>query len=213
MRRLALALLGAAALTAPATPAELRAASEADPPVVPTEQPEEAAPDVTSQAAERLGLHVDQGVPIDISADELEAVRDADGAERVIFRGNVRVVQGSLQMRAARIEAVYPKGGGGRPGRIEATHNVRIEQAGAEAECARAVFEEALGRITCWDESGEATLRRDGDTLRGERIEFDLRNGVLKVHGRARVRIQPRKPDAERDEPPPAVESQGNTQG
>ena len=197
MRRFALALLGAAALAAPAA----------------AEPPQAAAPDVSSQAAKRLGLRVDEGVPIDISADELEAVRDADGAERVIFRGNVRVVQGSLQMRAERIEAVYVKGGGGRPARIEATHQVRIEQDGAQAECARAVFEEALGRITCSDESGQATLRRDGDTLRGERIEFDLRSGVLKVHGRARVRIQPRKPDAQRGEPPPALETEGNTQG
>jgi lipopolysaccharide export system protein LptA len=210
VRRFVLALAGAAALAAPAA---VRAAPETDPPVVPAEPVEEAGPDVRKQAAERLGLRVDEGVPIDISADELEAVRDADGAERVIFRGNVRVVQGSLHMRAERIEVVYRKGGGGRPGRIEATRKVRIEQDGAEAECARAVFEEALGRITCSDESGQATLRRDGDTLRGERIEFDLRKGVLKVHGRARVRIQPREPDAERDEPPPVAESQGNTQG
>ncbi len=198
MRRFAFALLGAATLAAPVAPL---AASD------------EAAPNATNHAVERLGLRVDEGVPIDISADELEAVRDADGAERVIFRGNVRVVQGSLQMRAERIEAVYRKGGGGRPERIEATQKVRIEQDGAEAECARAVFEEALGRITCSDESGQATLRRAGDTLRGERIEFDLRNGVLKVHGRARVRIQPRRPDAERAEPAPAPESQADTQG
>ena len=192
----------------------------ADAPAVPAA--EEVAPpaaDIKNRAAERLGLRVDEGVPIDISADELEALRDPDGAERVIFSGNVRVTQGSLHMRADRIEAVYSKGASGRPGRIEATRNVRIEQDGAEAECARAVFEEAAGKITCSDKNGQATLRRDGDTVRGDRIEFDLRNGVLKVRGRARVRIKARDPKADPEpEPrldgePPAADSQGNTEG
>lgn len=175
---------------------------------------EEGAPapevDVETRAAERLGLRVDEGVPIDISADELEALRDPDGGERVIFRGNVRVDQGSLHMRAERIEAVYHKGAAGRPARIEATRNVRIEQDGAQAECTRAVFEEAASRITCTDEAGGATLRRDGDTVRGQRIEFDLRKGVLKVRGRARVRIKPRERDPEPQESAgedPAVEA------
>lgn len=211
MRRPVPALVAAVALI-------FAAAARADAPtaaVVPV--PEEAAepapePDIKNRAAERLGLRVDEGVPIDIAADELEAIRDADGAERVIFRGNVRVVQGSLKMRADRIEAVYRKGAGGRPGRIEATQNVRIEQDGAEAECAHAVFEESVGKITCSDDSGQATLRRDGDTVRGDRIEFDLRNGVLKVRGRARVRIKPRPREEAEEEPAPA-ETPEETQG
>lgn len=182
--------------------------TRADSPPVPVPaEPAEAG--MADRAADRLGLRVDEGLPIDIAADELEAIRDPDGVERVVFRGNVRVEQGTLRLRADRIEAVYKKGSGGRPGRIEATQNVRIEQEGAEAECARAVFEETAGRITCSDDRGQATLRRDGDTVRGNRIEFDLRKGVLKVRGRARVRIKPREAEAEAPEPVPAGETGG----
>ncbi len=182
--------------------------------------PPEIESDAGEQAARRLGLRVDDGQPIDISSDELEALRDADGAERVIFRGNVRVVQGTLQITADRLEAVYPRGAGGRPGRIEATQNVRIVQEGAQAECREAVFEERVGRIVCSAPGGNATLRRGGDVVRGDRIEFDLRKGVLKVRGRARVRIQPRKRDVEPlpSAPPapdlaPEAESAGETAG
>jgi lipopolysaccharide export system protein LptA len=178
-------------------------------------RPEETAPapDVKERAAERLGLRVDEGVPIDISSDELEAIRDPEGAERVIFRGNVRVVQGTLNMRADRIEAVYRKDSSGRPGRIEATRNVRIEQDGATAECARAVFDESAGEITCTHPDGQATLRRDGDVVRGERIVFDLRNGVLKVRGRARVHIKPRERDKDAHDMQKAPKSAGEAGG
>ena len=176
-------------------------APKTETPAVPA--PEEVeAPSSGVKAAERLGLRVAEGEPIDISADELEALRGADGAERVIFRGNVQVKQGTLTIRAARLEAVYPKGAGGRPERIEASDSVRIRQEGAEALCTRAVFDEGAGRIVCTDDSGEATLERDGDVVRGERIEFDLRKGVLRVRGRARVRIRAR---------PQAPESPGDT--
>ena len=104
---------------------------------------------------------------------------------------------GGIKITADRLEAVYPRGSGGRPGRIEATQNVRIVQEGAQAECREAVFEERVGRIVCSAPGGNATLRRGGDVVRGDRIEFDLRKGVLKVRGRARVRIQPRKRDVE----------------
>ena len=186
---LALGLLAASAVRADEAPAP---APEMAAPVVPA--PKEVEESSSGQkAAQRLGLRVAEGEPIDISADELEAVRDPDGTERVIFRGNVRVVQGTLTVRAERLEAVYPKGGGGRPERIEATDSVQIRQEGAEALCRQAIFEERAGRIVCTDDSGEATLKREGDVVRGDRIEFDLRKGVLRVRGRARVRIQPRR--------------------
>ncbi|MBW2414044.1 MAG: hypothetical protein JRG76_05985 [Deltaproteobacteria bacterium] len=165
--------------------------------------PEEVEQETSNEtaAAARLGLQVSEGEPIDISSDELEALRDADGGERVIFRGNVVVRQGTLSIRAARLEAIYPKGAGGRPERIEASQSVRIRQEGAEARCKRAVFEERAGRIVCTDDSGEATLERAGDVVRGERIEFDLRKGILRVRGRARVRILPRPKDPEAKSP------------
>lgn len=198
--------LAAVLLIASGMPGAVRADT---PPVeavpTPPEIEELTEPDAGEQAAQRLGLRVDEGQPIDISADELEALRDADGAERVIFTGNVRVVQGSLRITADRLEAVYPRGAGGRPGRIEATQNVRIAQDGAEARCNDAVFEERVGRITCSAPDGAATLRRGGDVVRGDRIEFDLRKGVLKVRGRARVSIQPRKPEGEETPSTPVV--------
>ena len=189
-RLLAVLALGLAATAASAASADEAPAPEA--PGVPAPQEVDASSS-GQQAAKRLGLHVAEGEPIDISADELEAVRDPDGTERVIFRGNVRVAQGTLTIRAARLEAVYPKGGGGRPERIEVTDSVRIRQEGAEALCKQAIFEERAGRIVCTDDTGEATLKRAGDVVRGNRIEFDLRKGVLRVRGRARVRIQPRR--------------------
>ena len=52
-------------------------------------------------AAERLGLSMSSGQPIEIRADELEALPDESGRDRVIFQRNVRVSQADMVLHCS----------------------------------------------------------------------------------------------------------------
>ena len=57
--------------------------------------------------AERMGLAFSKGAPMTIDSDELEVVRDDSGRERVVFRDNVRVVQGDLYLDCDWLQATF----------------------------------------------------------------------------------------------------------
>jgi lipopolysaccharide transport protein LptA len=138
-------------------------------------------------AADRFGLKVATGAPIDISASEL-LVADGQPSDRVVFRGGVQVRQADMSLRCDWLEAVYPGGGRGRPERIHARGSVEITQADVQARCTEAVYESERCRLLCTHEEGDAQLQRGEHLVRGERIEFDVCKGILTVRG-ARVHI------------------------
>jgi len=156
-----------------------------------------AAEPEPGSAAKRLGLVMDSGAPIEIRADELEALPDASGRDRVIFQQNVRVSQGDMVLHCNWLEALYPRRPagsatpvGGQPERITARGAVRIVQAGNEAHCSEAVFDNQACSAECTASDGRATLRRGSDVIEADRIFFDLCQGVLKARGNVRIQAQ-----------------------
>ncbi len=135
-------------------------------------------------AATRFGFEFEEGVPMKIDADELEARRDEKtGRERVEFTGNVRVEQGDLRIQCNWLEAIYPKGGGGKPSRITARGAVRIKQLNNEAQCTEAILNNDRCTARCISDDGPAVLKRGEEVVKGEQILMDMCKGVLKVKG------------------------------
>jgi lipopolysaccharide export system protein LptA len=138
--------------------------------------------------ADRFGLSVARNAPLTIEAVELEAMRDDQGRERVVFRRQVRVEQGGLRLGCDWLEAIYPDGAGGRPDRITARGAVRIAQADTAVDCTEVVFQNAACTATCTSDKGPAVLRRGENVIEGDEILFDICTGMLKVrNGRVRV--------------------------
>jgi hypothetical protein len=153
--------------------------------------PPAATPPV-SRAAERFGLSIDDGKPMSIQAQELEAMRDPAGAEQVVFQKAVEVVQGDLRIDCAWLEARYGADRSGGPERITARGEVRIRQPGVEVLCEEALFERVQKRARCLGGAAGASLRRGDDVVVGREIEFDLERSVFRVRGGATVTIEPR---------------------
>jgi lipopolysaccharide transport protein LptA len=131
----------------------------------------------------------DPGGPISIRSDELEAF-DRVGEKKFVFTGKVRAVQDALVIHSDRLEAFYPQGAS-QPDRLVATGRVVLEQQGREARCEKAVYFRADERIEC---TGNAELLQDCDRVRGDLITFYLRTDVLKVTGKADVKLRPDDP-------------------
>jgi lipopolysaccharide export system protein LptA len=155
-----------------------------------------------SSAVDRLGLAVKSGEPLQIRADTLEALPDSSGRDRVVFEQNVSVSQGDMELRCDWLEALYPprpEGSsspvGGQPERITARGHVRILQAGNEAHCSEAIFDNQTCSAECTARDGRATLRRGSDVIEADRIQFDLCKGVLKALGDVVIRTQGTRPE------------------
>jgi lipopolysaccharide transport protein LptA len=175
-------------------------ATGAEPATATAEQPAQAqGPAAAQKSAARLGLTIDSRAPMDIEADELEAVRGEAAGERVVFRKNVRVKQEDLRISCDWLEAVYPKQAGGRPDRIRAKGNVHMRQADTEVVCEEAEFGKDQCQLECMGGSKLAVLKRGDDIVRGTQIDFDLCSGTLRVKG-ARLQIRPKPAQAAKPE-------------
>jgi lipopolysaccharide export system protein LptA len=126
--------------------------------------------------------------PLAIESEELEVLQK-DGWRRLVFKKNVRVRQGKMQLSSALLEAIYPEGGS-QPDRLVAKGNVRLAQGDQKARCDRLDYNRLRERLVCrgnaWFEDGE-------NRLSGEIIEVDLRDEKVTVKGGATVLIQPEK--------------------
>jgi lipopolysaccharide transport protein LptA len=139
---------------------------------------------------ERLGVQLQSGTPMKITADELEAVRDESGAERIIFTQNVHVEQGELEVFCDWLEAMYPETAGGQADKITARGSVRILQMGREASCTEAIFDNVKETAQCTTEGGKSRLRRGEDTILADRIYFDLKTGKFRASGGVEVLVR-----------------------
>ncbi len=139
---------------------------------------------------ERLGVQLESGAPMTITADELEAVRDESGGERIIFTQNVHVEQGELEVFCDWLEALYPETAGGQADKITARGSVRILQSGREAICTEAIFDNVRQTAECTTERGKSRLRRGEDTILADRIFFDLRTGKFRASGGVEVQVR-----------------------
>lgn len=123
--------------------------------------------------------------PISIKSEELEVV-PVDGGRRLVFSRNVVVIQGDIELRADRLEAIYPEGAS-RPETLIAEGHVVVEQGDRHARCEKATYERKLRTIVC---SGKAEVVQGCDLVRGREIEFDLERERVRVTGAASVLIR-----------------------
>ncbi|MEW9854572.1 LptA/OstA family protein [Novosphingobium sp. M1R2S20] len=133
--------------------------------------------------AQQLGAQALSGhnanAPVDYAADRIEL---QDRQERVILSGNVDVRQSDLRLRAARTIVEFTDAGGSlQIQRITASGGVNVTRGNEVATGDVAIYDFNRRIITM---VGNATLKRNGDTLRGNRFVVDLNSGVSSAEGR-----------------------------
>ncbi|MEE2677710.1 MAG: LptA/OstA family protein [Myxococcota bacterium] len=124
--------------------------------------------------------------PLSIHSEELEALQ-SEGARKLVFRKNVRVLQGDLSMECGRLEAYYPAKSN-QPDRLVASGSVHLAQGGQEAWCDETVYDRRSEVLVC---RGRARFRDGDNTLRGREIHIDLEKETVHVKGGAEVVIEP----------------------
>jgi lipopolysaccharide export system protein LptA len=133
--------------------------------------------------ARAQSLQHDSSLPIEITADSLEVLRNEQIAT---FTGNVDAIQGDMVLSADLLRVYYGDGAADAVGpagansirRIEAEGNVFLSSPRETAQGAAGVYDVASNQLTM---EGEVVLTRDDNVIRGQRLEVDL------VSGRSRV--------------------------
>jgi lipopolysaccharide transport protein LptA len=154
--------------------------------------PAEASAPPASRGAAGAQAHLrvfDRSAPISIKSQSLEAA-DVNGARRLVFTGDVNVVQDDITMTSNRLTADYPKGSS-EPAQLVAEGAVRVIQGGQEARCDSGTFRRAEELLIC---CGNAELRDGASRVRGKCIEFNLANQTVRVED-ATVNIIPEPRD------------------
>ena len=126
-----------------------------------------------------------KGEAISIRSDELEVTQDGD-ERHLVFSHAVRVEQGDVKLETDRLDAYY-KAGESQPDRLVASGSVQVVHGDRQARCDTATFYNEERRVTC---RGHAELQQGCDLVRGEEIQFDLREERVRVVGAASVVIQ-----------------------
>jgi lipopolysaccharide transport protein LptA len=157
-----------------------------DPPGTPAKAGAAARTSPTGKRKSPFGFNGwDSDRPMSIESQSLDAVRDG-GKRRMVFQGNVNVVQGNLSIKCDRLDAFYPAEAN-QPDRLTCTGNVRLKQGDQRARCNEAHYDRANNRLTC---KGDAVLIDGDNELHGSYIDIDLTTETMHVKGGARVIIQ-----------------------
>ncbi|MBI5040196.1 MAG: lipopolysaccharide transport periplasmic protein LptA [Gammaproteobacteria bacterium] len=154
-------------------------------------------------------LSTDRNQPMYVEADRAD-IDDKRGVS--VYRGNVKITQGTLQLTAAEL-TVHSKNGDivkaiavGQP----ATYRQRPDgkEKDVEAEALRMEYFAHAQKITLLD---KAEVRQAGDTFRSDEIHYDIAKDVVNAGGsagtpgdRVRITIQPKTKPAAKDATPAA---------
>lgn len=147
---------------------------------------------LSGQAA---ALSSDRNQPMYVEADRAD-IDDQRGVS--VYRGNVKITQGTLQLTAAEL-TVHSKGGDivkaiavGQP----ATYRQRPDgkEQDIEAEALRMEYFATEEKLILID---KAEVRQGGDTFRSDRINYDIAKDVVNAGAsspgdRVRITIQPK---------------------
>lgn len=142
--------------------------SRAHPPAVSSRKP---APEPAGQQRP-----FDGNKPISIKSNSLVAT-DVDGRRRMVFTGNVRVIQDDVKMTSNSLTADYPAGES-QPSEMVARGSVRVTQNGQEVLCDTGTYNRLEATLMC---CGHAELRDGANRVRGSCIEFDLNGETVRV--------------------------------
>jgi lipopolysaccharide export system protein LptA len=137
-----------------------------------------------ASGAHAQDLQHDSSLPIEITADTLEVLRNEQIAT---FTGNVDAVQGDMVLSADLLRVYYGDDDGAEaPGpasansirRIEAEGNVFLSSPRETAQGDAGVYDVASNQLTM---EGAVVLTRDDNVIRGQRLEVDLASGLSRV--------------------------------
>ncbi|CCA91065.1 MULTISPECIES: LptA/OstA family protein [unclassified Novosphingobium] len=132
-------------------------------------------------ATQQLGAQVfpghDTNAPVDYAADRIEL---QDKQNRVVLTGNVDIKQTDLRLRAARTIVNFTNADELKLQRITASGGVTVTRGNEVATGDTAIYDFNKRIITM---IGNASLKRDSDTLRGGRFVIDLKSGVSSASG------------------------------
>ncbi len=135
----------------------------------------------TDQALAQALINHDSNAPIDVSADYSELQSRAD---RAVISGNVRIDQGGLSLRAARVTIAYNDGGSLQINRIDATGGVTVTKGADTASGSSAIYDLDRRLITLF---GNVQLVQGPNRLSGGRLVIDLVSGRASIDGRGAV--------------------------
>jgi len=125
-----------------------------------------------------------QSAPVDIRSDRLTVHQKK---QRAVFEGNVKTVQGDLEINCEKLTVTYTgekdgaKGAGVKAGEVKQmvfTGSVSITQKNRRGHCERAVFDRVAGRIVC---TGNPWVVEGENRIRGERIVYLLKEDEVRV--------------------------------
>ncbi|MCW8125180.1 lipopolysaccharide transport periplasmic protein LptA [Microbulbifer halophilus] len=135
-------------------------------------------------SAQAAPLPDDRNQPIKVQAKKLEASR---GENLSVYSGNVVISQGSLQIRADRVEVHGSEEGEidrviatGKPAHFQ--QQVQQSQNPVKARARRIEFTVASDELHL---TGEAHVDRDGNTLTAEKIDYDLGSEQMQAQGQS----------------------------
>ena len=149
-----------------------------------------APPAARSSAGSDSGMLVfDNSAPISIKSNSLEAA-EVNGNRRLVFSGEVNVVQDDITITSERLTADYARGAS-EPSRLVTQGSVRVFQGNQVASCDNGTFKRTEELLIC---CGHAELRDGASRVRGKCIEFDLGNQTVRVED-AIVNIIPEPSD------------------
>lgn len=131
-----------------------------------------------------LALPDDRKQPVKVSADKLEANRSKNLS---VYIGNVVITQGSMQIRADRVEVHgNPEGeiskvvATGKPAHFQQ----QVEESTSPVKARAQKIEFMVGNDSL-QLTGQAHVDRDGNTLTAERIDYDLNSEQMQAQGRS----------------------------
>lgn len=127
--------------------------------------------------AQAIAAH-NSNAPVDYAADRIEL---QDRQNRVVLSGSVDIKQADLRLRAARTVVDFTNTGSLQIQRITANGGVTVTRNAEVATGDVAIYDFNRRIITM---VGNASLKRSGDTLRGNRFVVDLNSGVSAAEGR-----------------------------
>ncbi|MCP4697636.1 MAG: lipopolysaccharide transport periplasmic protein LptA [Gammaproteobacteria bacterium] len=140
-----------------------------------------------------LALSTDREQPIHIEADQA-SIDDLRGV--TVYRGNVKVTQGTIRLQADMVTLTYNAAekqleaiiAEGKPARYRQRPDNKDADIHAEAE--RVEFQAGKDMLHL---SGNAKIRQGEDVFTGKQISYDAKHSVIKATEKVTVILHPKK--------------------
>lgn len=128
-------------------------------------------------AAESILPKGDSKAPIEIDADALEVFQQE---KKAIFTGSVVAKQGSMTVKAEKMTVFYSgeNTSGNSISKIELNGNVVLTSPAESARSQYGIYDTVKNFVTL---SGDVTLTRGGNILKGDKLDYNISTGYSKL--------------------------------